>query len=121
MKRLAFSGSGAKERYEIIYDGITGTTRGFEAPGETRVIGKVLDKLESIGKTGEREDGRKSFILNGYGAGIVDLEEAEFQLAIQCLNAVRWTVQGARKATDAVEWFLKAEEPPVQETHDATK
>lgn len=119
MKRLNFAVDG-KERYEILYGGVIGTTRGFQAPSETRVIGKVLDKLEAIGKASETvgQNGAtvKSFILNELLAEVVvDLEDAEFSLMLECLQAVRWTTNAARKATAAIEWFQSSTEPPKED------
>lgn len=116
MKRLNFAVDGGKERYEILYGGVIGTTRGFQAPSETRVIGKVLDKLEAVGKSSETvgQNGAtiKSFILNDQlPEVVVDLENAEFDLMLECLQAVRWTTSAARKATAAIEWFQTAKEP----------
>lgn len=115
MKRLDFTGSEAKERYEILYEGVTGTTRGFQAPSETRVVGKILDKLEAIGTPTETPvptgGSVKSFALRENG-GAVDLEDAEFNLMNECVQAVKWNTRGARRATAAVEWFQAATEPP---------
>lgn len=116
MKRLDFSGVEGKERFEILYGGVTGTTRGFQAPSETRVIGKVLDKLESIAKPTETLGlgGKtiKSFALDETLSDLtIDLEDAEFGLMKECVEAVQWSAAGARKATTVVDWFLTAVEP----------
>lgn len=107
MKVLDFTGPEAKERYDLLYEGLIGTPRGLEAPSETRVIGKILDKLEAIGVS-EKKNGAATFVLNG--GGEVELEDAEHKLMSDCLSEVRWRTAGARKATSAMEWFNAAPE-----------
>lgn len=117
MKRLIFSGPEAKERYNILYEGITGTTRGFQAPSETRVIGRVLDKMEAIGTPTEVTTPNGTIMAFTLGGdGTVDLEDAEFGLMNECLQAVRWSSKGARRATNAIDWFLSASEPTSDTT-----
>ncbi len=112
MRRLDFTGPEAKERFDILYSGLVETPRGLEAPTETRVIGKILDKLEAVGQSYQAtKEGPVTYVLSS-GGGIVDLEDAEFALMAECLKAVKWLSRGARKATDAVDWFLQAKEPP---------
>jgi hypothetical protein len=105
---LDFTGDKAKERYEVVYDGLLGTMRGYSAPSETRVIGKVLDKLESIGVTTKRGE-LATFALDGAGGQLI-FEEEEHRLVSESLHQVRWNAQGARKATAVVDWFDSA--PP---------
>lgn len=105
MRELDFTGDDAKERYEITYEGLVGTNRGFEAPSETRVIGKILDKLEAIGTPSPTASGVLTFTLND-GGGKVYLEEEEFKLAGECIRLTKWKAQISRKATAAVEWFM---------------
>jgi len=103
MKKLDFTGPEAARTFDLIYDGILGTSRGFTAPSETRVIGSALSKLEAIGHAVKRGD-IPTYGLNPKG-GVVLLEEAEFNLAREALTQARFTPFVAREATHAVDWF----------------
>lgn len=93
---------GPAELYEIMYDGIVGSPRGFDK-SEARIIGRVLSKLEKIGTTTEREK-RKTFALKDEDH-VVELEDTEFKLAIEALEAIRWTALFSRKAADMFDWL----------------
>jgi hypothetical protein len=95
-----------KELYEILYDTITNTPRGFEK-SEARVFGRVLSKLESIGHSIERTPKTKSFDLNDDG-GIVSLEDAEYSLMMDALNSVQWNAKYVRKADSLYTWLDSA-------------
>lgn len=124
MKRLEFDGSeGAGENYDIIMDGLLNSPRGFEAPKETRQIGKVFDALEAIGtpvkrKVGVNRDGSAveddAFDLQR-GGGIVDLEDAPYALALDSLKQVKWKAATARRATKAMDFFEAAVDPEEEE------
>ena len=125
MKRLTFGTEEVdKENYKLLYEGLTTNTRGYSAPTETRIIGKVLDAFEAIGKTTTitlitRQDGtpitRDTFILNG--GGNVDLEDAEYALAKDALgpNHMKWSPMFCREVTRAMELFQAAKAPPKEE------
>ncbi len=106
MRRLDFTGESAGDRFEIIYDGIIGSGRGYEAPSETRIIGNVLTALEKIGKPMSR-GGIATYSLAD-GGGPVLLEDVEWELAKDALTKVKWNAAGARRATDTIEWFHNA-------------
>lgn len=95
-----------KELYEILYDTLTNTPRGFEK-SEARVYGKVLTKLEGIGHSVERSPKLKSFDLNDSG-GQVGLEDAEYLLMLEALNVVQWQARYVRKADSLFEWLFSA-------------
>lgn len=102
MKILNFSGENAAQRYEVLYDGLVHSTRGFEAPSETRIVSHILDKMETIGKPAER-GGIRTFTLNG--GGEVRLEDVEYQLLGEALKGARWTARAARMVTDTLDFF----------------
>ena len=88
MKKLDFhSTPRGAEFYTLLYDGLTTTGRSFEAPGETRVIGKVFTALEAVGRPATRNKDTQfqfeSYDLNGKRA--VLLEENEYALARDAL------------------------------------
>lgn len=91
--------------YEILYDGLLNTTKPLEAPSETRVIGRILDKLEQIGKPAER-GGVATFTLGS--PDFIELEDVEYRLMEECLKSVRWTARAARVVTKAMEFFNDA-------------
>lgn len=107
MKRLDFTKDGGAEYYSMIYDGIVNSPRPYKAPVETRVIGKVLDKLEALGKPVQLADNITSFKLTD-GGGLVTLEDEEFRIAGEALHMTQWNARGARSATKAAEWFDSA-------------
>ena len=43
-RTLAFTA----DNFEVVYEGLLNTNRGFDAPSETRIVGKILEKLEDI-------------------------------------------------------------------------
>ena len=114
MRKLDFGSSerGA-EFYTIIYDGIMTTQRGFEAPHETRVLGKILTALEGAGHSVTRNDGTPmafpSYDLNEKPEPVV-LELAEYKLAREALAKAQWNARSARRVTEMFDWFDAA--PP---------
>lgn len=117
MRYLDFSGEEGKERYSVLYDGLIGTNRGFEAPSETRVLGSILDKLEAIGHADMR--GKNATFSRNEKEDIklvIALEEAEFELAKDTLAHTKWVASSARGATKVMDWFHRAPtEKPVEE------
>jgi hypothetical protein len=95
----------------MLYDSATNTPHGFSKP-ETRVFGRVLTKLESVGVASERNTRVKSFDLLPDG-GTVALENSEFEILITALNEVAWQARYTRKA-DSLYTFLEnsPNEPP---------
>lgn len=115
MKALDFRIPDGAERYEILYDGLVGSNRGLSAPSETRIMSRILDKLEAIGIPVERGT-VKTFSLVPEVVEMVLLEDTEWRLMVDCLQTVKWTTRAARKATTAMEW-LEAATEPVKEEH----
>ena len=95
-----------KELFEIIYDSSTNSPHGLSKQ-ETRVFGRVLTKLENIGRSVERSPRLKSFDLID-GGGNASLEDAEFDLLMTVLMACQWQTKFARKADDMFTWLDNA-------------
>ena len=97
-------------RYKTLYDGLIASQRGF-ADTELRIIGNVLDKVESFG-TPQGEGDRAFYALST--EGVLALEDAEHKLLLEAFNKVSWTARGARDAANTKEWLETAPtEPPV--------
>lgn len=96
-----------KENYEMLYDGIINSPRGYEGPAENRTIGRVLDKLEAIGKPARRNN-QDVFDLGENLLGVISLEDAEFDLVMATMKAIRWTGAFSRKATAMFDWLNAA-------------
>lgn len=115
MRKLDFSIGRASDYFEIIYDGLLQTPRGFAAPSETRIIGAVQDKLEAIANAIDVGEGGRSlatYRLNEVEAlsnGMIYFEDAEYNLILAALKEVKWLTAAARKATAAMDWFEEAE------------
>ena len=80
--------------YRALYDGILNTPRGFKG-SETRVVEKLLDKIEAIGKQAE-VNGIPSYEMNG--GGVLELTPMESKLAYEALDAVPWSGRFVRIA-----------------------
>jgi hypothetical protein len=104
MKSIPFTGENAIESYEILYDGMVNTQQPLSL-SETRVVGKILDKLEAMGATAERA-GNKTFTLAGPGRLV--LEDTEYKLMKECLEAVRWNARASRQVGRAMDLFEQA-------------
>lgn len=101
MRYLTFEKDANTDEYEVIYDGIGFSGRGGTDP-ELRVLNKVLDKLEVIGKLTER-NGKKTYSLAR--SGTVELEDLEFSLLDEVLSSVRWATGASRVVTRVIDWF----------------
>lgn len=99
-----------KQHFEIIYDGIIGSARGFDGKNEARVIGRVLDKLEGIGETTQR-GGMTTYRLRESG-GTVELEDAEFELMYDAISHVKWSARFARQVAQTFEWLDASSREP---------
>ena len=120
MRMLDFTVENGAEMYEALYSGLVGSTRGYEAPSETRVLSKVLDAMEAVGVSSTVE-GNATFVLKE-GGGVVLLEDAEYTLMDSAISSTKWRATAVRKVTKAVEWFKAAPVPPKPEiSSDAAK
>jgi len=115
MRVLDFSGELGSQRYSIIMDGLMGTDRPFKAPVETRMLSRILDLLEGIGKAGMR-GAASTFGLNIAGSVTVGLKESEFRLVVESLERVPWRPAGVRDITEALDWLTEL--PAKQEADE---
>lgn len=115
MRKLIFAADEKSEaRFEILYEGALNTPRGYKAPKETRLIGKVLDKLEAFG-TPFKDNNRASYKFLFSKAGDLLLEDEEYNLLKEALDEIKWTGTISRKAADALEFLEAAETVKVEE------
>ncbi len=96
-----------KRFYELTLQGSNATTREFDTKREGRRYDMMMIKLEEAGEKGE--------LLNDT---VVALEDAEYELLIDCLEKVKWTNQGVREAYKMLDWLKEAPTKPKLETHD---
>jgi len=92
MRALNFTTTDA-ETFELIYTGLMVTPKELDRKGH-RLHTKITDKLEDVSCF--KDDDKDSRILNPNG-GIVILEEAEFTLLKECLEAVKFLPRVSKK------------------------
>jgi hypothetical protein len=106
MRVVDFSGDN-REKYNIMYEGLLATnTHG----GETRLLSKVLLKMEDIGVPKGN-----TFIYVLEKDGKIVLEDAEYDLVKKLLDTVEWNGVGAKKAGVLMEWLDKIPAQPALE------
>lgn len=88
------------DKYRLIYEGIHASDRGFRGL-ETRIIGQVLTKMETIGHYIE---GSSAYEL-GKDGGTLDLTSQELGLLLDTLDAVPWKARVSRLAADTIDWL----------------
>ncbi len=116
MRRLDFSGADGPKWYSLLMDGLMGSNRGFKAPSETRVLSRILDKLEAIGTEGLRSGASTFGLPDGPTTRPpVDLKEAEYALVKEALESVPWRPVAVREATAMMEWFEEAQSSKDEE------
>jgi hypothetical protein len=91
----------SKDNYSILYQGLIATFRPVTTP-ETRVINRILDKLEVLGKPEMEGNGA---IIALSKSGTVEFEDVEYNLFNECLQMVKWSTKSSRKVERAVDWF----------------
>lgn len=97
--------------YEVMYDGIHATRRSFSGQ-ETRIVAKVLEKVEAFGSQfvrGKDQEGRAiySYKMNPDGSMLV-LEDAEYNLLREAIDQTPWSAAGARKVPALMDLLDKA-------------
>lgn len=112
MRVLAFA---TTRRYEMFYEGlITINTSG----AETRTLGKILTKLENVGRNRVNAEGKEILLFTCEPPCVVELEDAEYTLAKSLLDKVEWSGLGAREAGALLEWM---DTLPTKEQYEAQK
>lgn len=123
MRYLYFDTEAVKEPvkiYEIVYDGVGGSPRGFEGPIENRHVSKFYDKLEAIGKPCQR-NGKDSYELDPEKVkGPIILDDAEYTLVYDALKVIRWVGAFSRQATAMFDWLEGAKDKPREEIPEAS-
>src|SRR6266498_493841 len=100
MRTLTFTEKDV-EKYELIHEGLLGSE--FPLKGiNVRLSAKIFDKLEAIGKIKQEQNGLARYTT--VKGGMIQLEEPEFSLLIECLNNVSWNAIGARRANKVFDW-----------------
>lgn len=96
MKRIDFpAASDTLDLYNLAYVGLNNPEARL-SPAEIRTHGKVLDKLEAIGR--EQTDGSGFKLPAGQGATLI-LEDAELALAKRLCESMHWLPQASRRVT----------------------
>lgn len=103
MYRLQFDSTQpeTKARYEILYDGLITTRRGFMGP-ERRVMEGIMDKFEALGEPVERGNSA-TFALTKKGC--VELNEVEFKLVVDSMEYVPWASRVLREVGRTLQWL----------------
>lgn len=103
--------------FDMLMQGIHLTRRSFTGP-ETRVVAKILDKVEAIATSTDALDdnGKRTttFKMKPEG-GMISLEDAEFNLVKEAVDQTPWNARGARKVVLLFDILDKApnKEPEV--------
>lgn len=97
-----------KDKFEVVYNGLLNSQRGFDAPSETRMVTKILDKMEKNAEAFD-DGGTKSYRVPEGKTVTVELPDEEYKLLTEAIKAVKWTARVARKVSDVVEWLDKVE------------
>ncbi len=88
------------KRFEMMYEGLLATPRGFTAPSETRIMSKVLEKMEAIGHQ-ETVNNAPTYRMNGdIVSPDLELTDEEYSLTYESLKAVKWMGVAVRGVTD---------------------
>ena len=96
------------DHYEIMLAGLNGTMRGLDR-AEARVMSRVLDKFEALGKPVDTPNGATIALTK---SGTVELEDAEYKFVTECFDSTRWKTGVARRVTKAMDWFEAAPAHP---------
>jgi hypothetical protein len=91
-------------QYELLYEAAVGRPRGYNIQ-DARIIGKVLDKFEAVGKVSEvTKTGVTLFTASSVPCKI-ELEDAEYRLLVEVFKEMVWTGAGVRKAVQVEDWL----------------
>lgn len=107
MKTLEFTDA---KQYDFIYEAVLGKQDGYDLQ-VGRVAGKILDKLEAIGKEKETVRGGVTLYTLGKGESSVELEDAEYDLVKRAFTTIVWMGQHVRDAVAVADWLDKQAQP----------
>lgn len=99
--------------YDFLYNAATNPNKAF-GKTDSRVYGRVLNKLEAIGDVGKV----RGFDLKPFG-GTVALEEQEYAILASAIDSVEWAAGGTRKADELYTWFDAAPKELPKVVEDA--
>lgn len=121
MRYLVFTAAD-ETSYDMLMQGIHLTKRPFSGP-ETRIIGKILDKIEAIATQSEGldVDGKRTTTYKMVSeGGIIALEDTEFNMVKEAIDQTAWTARGARKVAALFDILDKApNKSPLELVPDA--
>lgn len=100
-----------KETFNMLYDGVAGSQRGFEGPIENRNIGKFFDAMEEIGKPCQR-NGQDVYELDPEKVKPVIIDDAVFALVWDAVKIIKWTGLFSRKADGLYTWLEASKDKP---------
>jgi len=83
-------------QYELLYEAAIARPAGYNIQ-QARIIGKVLDKFEMVGKVSEVKKGISLYTPNRV-PNQIELEDSEFALLLEVFMEMAWTGPGVRKA-----------------------
>lgn len=106
MKTLIFD---TNEKYEFLYQAMSLCEVGYRGQ-QLRLVNRIFDKLEGIGKVKENGLGytiniTKEDIPEDYLYPSISLEDAEFELLCTTFDSIPWTPIGARPAAKVYDWL----------------
>lgn len=89
----------------MLYEAIIGRPRGYNIQ-QARIIGKVLDKFEAMGKVAETKNGIILFEPISL-PNKIELEDAEFILTCEMFREMPWIGPGVRRAVAVDDWLVE--------------
>jgi hypothetical protein len=111
MRTLEFT-KDDKGKYDLIYEGFVLTSRPMQG-GDIRVVAKIFDKLETLGRYDEENSNKNRNLFIFDKPGKISFEEPEFILLKDALTKVQFNTSGARKAAPIMEWLESIPEDKV--------
>lgn len=99
------------EQFSLLYESIVLKQGGYNMQ-QGRIAAKILDKLEDVGivdndNSVKGQDGQIAIMIYKSRSLPIDvkLEDAEYDLVKQSLDAMPWSGRAVRKAVRVVDWF----------------
>lgn len=106
-----------KDIYNMVVQALISTEKPIKGYA-VRELGKIQDKIESLGERPEGKDLPVGFYQLKPEGGIVELEEAQFDFLKDVVTQVTWIPSAARKASLLYD-FIDA--VPTKEAFDKAK
>lgn len=96
--------------YEMTYEAIVGRIRGYNIQ-QARVVGKILDKFEAMGKVKEIvRDARGDVTLYTPISipNTIELEDDQFNLIREVFQEAVWGGTSSRRAVEVDDWLTES-------------